>query len=135
MTSPAIVREVDSAELSEWRKSLGSPEKTGWQRAASPGLPSKRESDPDPGPRPAHSATPAATYDGMVDYLLKWAKADRDSYQVLVQALRTTNPGLVGHLTDAQVADLLEEKVKASIRRVFPRMGRADDLKIKTAGY
>jgi len=138
------VRHLSQEELRDWRRNFP----RGWQRASYTIQRSPDKSGeqvemvdgaaqvPSVAPKPS---TPTESYEMAKAHYTKHMKRSRHDYQVMVRALRTTDPGLIDHLTDAQAAAQLESawdrKIRASIERVYHRLGRERELQIKTGGF
>jgi hypothetical protein len=84
-------------------------------------------------------ASPGTVYENLKDHLFSHFKRSREDFQIMARSLRHSHPQLVAHLSDEQIMAKLEEhwdeRIRASIGETFPRLGRAEDLTIKTDGY
>ncbi len=136
-------RSIPPEDLRQWRQTLAK----GHQRAV--GQPARQKRMAHPVEQVGDAAMfetddfkpvdPRTAKERMEQQILGWGKKSRENFQILAQQLRAAQPALTAHLTDEQIAEKLErewdEKVRASVARVYHRNGRADELQIKTAGW
>lgn len=134
-------------QVQEWRESIGDQTKKGWQRAQATRLPP---------PQPAgegltvagNTATfqhpdfrqrsPQEVYEMSRRHIMSQMRRSRDDFQLMVRQLRNAT-SLIDHLTDEQALELLEQewdkKLRRSLAKVYPKLGRGKELTVKTGGY
>ena len=131
-------------DLKEWRRSIRSDAKKGWQRVS---YTAPVKSHPaaeivdgdtagmkvtDPKPQP-----PNATYRKAVTHVLDNLFSDPERIRRMVAALRQMRPE-VEHLSDSEIVAWVrrdtEDRLRESVGRVYHQTGRDKELQIKVGG-
>lgn len=133
-------------DLKDWRKSIGSDRKKGWQRASATKRPrtglnqAERISENEAAVKVNEFTplSPEETYRRMVNMLIENLLSNPERVKKMVVTLRKWYPEQLASLSDEEVLDWVKadtkERLKGIVDEVYHRTGRAHELTIKTEG-
>ena len=142
MTGP--FKEVPKDDLKAWRRSIRDPDKRGWQRGVYTKKPAAPAVDHEGDEATVTTteftpASPREVFNRSIEHHMTHFKRSPEDFQLMIQKLRLTHGDMLAHMSNEEAARLLEDvwmdKIEASLKKVFAKLGRDRELKINLDGY